>query len=55
MLICMTGVNNVTGVLQMWTVVLENGKAVTLAVLLIYTVGALRHLIYTKILKSAGI
>jgi hypothetical protein len=51
----MAGVRNVTEVLQMWTVVVENGIAVTLAVLLISTVDAFCHLISTKILKSAGI
>lgn len=51
MLICMVGVHNVTEVLQMWTVGLENGIAVTSTVLLVSTVDALCHLIYTKILK----
>jgi hypothetical protein len=49
------GNHNVREVLQLWAVVLENGKAVTLAVLLIYMVGALCHPISTKNLKSAGI
>jgi len=48
----MGGEHNVTELLQMWTVVLENGKAVTLAVLLIYTVDALCHPISTKLLMS---
>lgn len=47
----MAGVHNVTEVLQKWTVVLANWKAVTLAVLLIYMVDALCHPISTKILK----
>lgn len=47
----MAGVRNVTRVLQMWTAVLESGKAVTLAVFLIYMVDALCHPISTKILK----
>jgi hypothetical protein len=51
----MAGIRNVTEVLQMWTVVLENGITVTLAVVLNSTVVALCHPIYTKILKSAGI
>jgi len=49
MLICMAGVHNVTEVLQMWTEALENGKAVTLSVLVIYTVDTLFHPISTKI------
>jgi hypothetical protein len=51
----MAGVHNVTEMLQMCAVVLENWKALTLAVLLVYTVDALCHPISTKILKSAGI
>jgi hypothetical protein len=49
MLICMAGVQNVTEVLQIGTVDLENGIAVTLAVLLIYTVDTLCHPISTKV------
>jgi hypothetical protein len=49
----MAGVRNVTEVLQMWTVALENVITLTLAVVLNSTVNALCHLIYTKILKSA--
>ena len=47
----MAGVHDVTEVLQMWTVGLENEIAFTLMVLLISTVDTFCHLIYTKILK----
>jgi hypothetical protein len=41
------GLNNVREEKQMWTVRLENGKAVTVAVLLISTVDPLCHLNFT--------
>ena len=47
----MAGVHDVTEVLQMWTVGLENEIAFTLTVLLISTVDTFYHLIDTKILK----